>query len=233
MYVTINISRGYTASGTGSSGGYNFVVNICSNSPSQCQGKGYMGVQVSKTDSSCYSTAKQWSSSNYNSIATSLIDPSNPESGIRLIYNNDPDTTGYTRKTEVHIKCDKSASYGEQFTFHEELPAGGSGSTYVFEMVSKCACPNVCKGGGQSTRKCALGCGYGIGGLFITLSVIGIVAFFGIGTIVCKFVLKKEGREIIPFGSFVLDIPFLLKDGVMLFVDLFSQITKKGQYQQV
>jgi len=50
-----------------------------------------------------------------------------------------------------------------------------------------------------------------------------------VGAIVCKFALKKEGIEIIPNVHFWKDLPFLLKDGIMLPVDLIRMIANRNK----
>ena len=67
----------------------------------------------------------------------------------------------------------------------------------------------------------------------MTLGLVGFILYFIVGFILCKFVWKKEGLEVIPNVAFWKDLPFLLKDGVMFWVDLFRKLTKKGEYTEV
>jgi len=57
--------------------------------------------------------------------------------------------------------------------------------------------------------------------------------YFIIGIIVCKFALKKTGIEIIPNVYLWKDLPFLIKDGILLPVDIIKQLTKRGQYKEI
>lgn len=62
----------------------------------------------------------------------------------------------------------------------------------------------------QACRKTGLS----FGSIMLIVLAILFVLYFLIGIPVCKFALKKKGKEIIPFVYFWLSIPGLVVDGV-------------------
>lgn len=60
-----------------------------------------------------------------------------------------------------------------------------------------------------------------------------IACYFVVSVAVRKFALKKSGADIIPHVSFWADFPFLLKDGIMLPIDLVQQMRKRGPYAEL
>jgi hypothetical protein len=139
---------------------------------------------------------------------------------------------GYTRSYEVTIKCDPSATSSPTMGWGSEEKPTADSSIYHFTMSSYAACAGAKPT--PSGRHCGVfGCFLGYSGFFMILIGVAIVLYFVIGTIIGKFVQKKEGLEIIPQFALWKDIPFLLKDGAMFFVDLFRSVTNKGGYQEV
>jgi len=216
-----------------------YIVQICNNlkGTQNCPGKQSMAIKRQASGSDCITLSDTVTQ---GSIRTSMLNPTDPKGGLKITYDNTK-VEGYTNKAEIHVLCDPTASTAQGFRFVQEnqMPSAAT-SVFVFEYTSKCACPNLCDNtpnppspGGPTGRKCgALGCVYGWGGLILTLSAVALILYFVIGFVICKFKLQKEGIEMIPNVRFWIDIPFLLKDGVMLIVDLFRKITNKGETYQ-
>jgi hypothetical protein len=202
------------------SGGYEYYINFCGtvNSPAtSCPSGTYSGYQLSTDKKNCYPIA----ASNGN-VKMSLIDPTNVNAGILFKFPPAMDPFN-TRSSEVKLTCNQKVKLSSMTV--AELQT----SVYTFTGQSSYACTSSPSSG----KQCALGCVYGVGGLLMTLAFVALVLYFVIGFILCKFVWKMEGIEVIPNVHFWMDIPFLLKDGLMFFVDLFRIFTKKGQYTEV
>ncbi|KAK2951958.1 hypothetical protein BLNAU_13058 [Blattamonas nauphoetae] len=76
---------------------------------------------------------------------------------------------------------------------------------------------------------CAKGGGDGFGIAFFIILLVAAVLYFAIGIPVCKFGMKKSGKEIIPFVNFWIALPKLFIDGVKC---MFSPCCKsKGGYE--
>lgn len=181
-----------------------------------CPSGTYSGYQVSTDKKNCYPIAGS------SSVKMSLIDSNNVNAGVLLTFPSAMDPDFNTRSAEVKLTCSQKAKLSSMTVVESQ-------TVYTFTAQSSYACTSSSGGG----KQCALGCVYGVGGLFMTLAFVALILYFVIGFVLCKFVWKMEGIEVIPNVHFWVDIPFLLKDGVMFFVDLFRMVTKKSQYTEV
>jgi hypothetical protein len=172
-------------------------------------------------------------------IKTTWIDQSTPEKGVILAYNNGKKFTQEGKelgsRCEITVNCDKDKETPLKFDGGQET---GGDMVYKFTMGTKNACPDA----GTKPPPTGPGSGaimapVGIGGLFLILGAVALVAYFVIGTLVRKFYFKSEGVNIIPNYTIWKDMPFLFWDGCLLIwmtgKDLFNRITKRGDYQQL
>jgi hypothetical protein len=212
-------SNGYYLASPGSQ--WNYYINICalaksfpdvSACPAAYQSKGY---QVGVDQSSCFPMTDNGS----NDISLSLIDSSNASKGAVLKYASFT-YDNYARVTEITALCNPDSTTSVLQYKDEQYTPGGS--LYTFTITSKYACP------GATSSSMPLG-QLGVGGLLIIILFSLLVLYFIVGALVSKFYLKKEGKEIIPHVYFWMDLPFLIKDGPLLFVDLI----KKRKYSEL
>ncbi|KAG2373243.1 hypothetical protein C9374_012346 [Naegleria lovaniensis] len=135
------------------------------------------------------------------------------------------------RELVIKLKCDQNAA-STTFTFDGETT--GAISTYTVSGSSKYACVDTAPGPDPNNPSDEPIMGqYGIGGLLLTLLLVGFILYFIIGALVLKFAMKKSGTEIIPQFGFWKDLPFLLLDGIMLPVDLIKGCMGKNKYQEM
>ncbi len=151
-----------------------------------------------------------------------LLDKADPKGGVRLSYAT-VEFNGYKRTTILEISCNPSDDGSIEFRKEDYTDQN---SVYHFGMQSKWACPGVAPVPGPGGNM-PLG-HYGVGGLLMTLMFAALVLYFIVGALINKFKFQKTGIEIIPQVNFWKDIPFLLKDGVMLIVDGIKKLTGKG-----
>jgi hypothetical protein len=142
---------------------------------------------MSATETQCFPMTDKGSSD----VTAALIDSNDPTKGVTLtyaLYTFD----GWGRITVIAVTCDPKAD-SATFTFDSET-VDGSVSTYHFKMSSKYACPGAAPAPSNNLPLGQLG----VGGLIIILLFVFLALYFIIGALVCKFALKKEGKEIIP-----------------------------------
>ncbi len=162
-----------------------------------------------------------------DSLKVELLYKDDPTKGAKLTYNSFK-VADYERSVEITAKCDPSQTT-PKFEYVDEIynPSPQS-SHYKFSITSSNACPNVGPGP-KPSENLPLG-QLGVGGLIIILSLLVLVSYFIIGTIVLKFKFKREGTDIIPNYGFWKSLPGLIVDGPLLFVDL---IKRRSQYGEI
>jgi len=159
-----------------------------------------------------------------------MIDAKDASQGVTVTYTKgEPTSDSKIRESQIAVKCNPSATTTPSIDFVREDNTGAV-IEYFFSTTSASGCP--VRGSSPSGNNYPLG-GLGVMGLLMILGFAAFIAYFIIGMIVCKFALKKTGIEIIPNVHFWKDLPFLLKDGVMLPVDLIMKLTKRGQYTEL
>ncbi|KAL0480980.1 cation-dependent mannose-6-phosphate receptor [Acrasis kona] len=141
-------------------------------------------------------------------------------SGLKLTADEYEDV-GYYRTLVVVAICDEKAKE-PKLKFVSEQETQSSHYEYTFELSTEYACA------GRAGASKPIG-ELGVGGLIMILFLAAIALYFIIGALLLKFKFKKEGQEIIPNVEFWKDLPFLIKDGPMLFVDLI----KKRKYSEI
>ncbi|KAL9647654.1 hypothetical protein ABK040_015144 [Willaertia magna] len=153
---------------------------------------------------------------NTDTAKITLIDTSNEKSGVKVVYGGVAGSDNIKRGIEFLIACDENVE-----TFRPVFDGESNGATIVYRFTgsSKHACPVTGGGGGGDSNDLPLG-HYGVGGLLLTLALVALMLYFIVGAILMKLKFQKTGLEIIPNIGFWKDIPFLLKDGAMLPVDL-------------
>ncbi|KAL0489945.1 M6PR [Acrasis kona] len=201
---------------------YTYEVNVCGPATefteyeNDCEStvpnaKGYR-IQSTFMRTSCVPIAN----ANVADVKLSLID-NDSSKGVKVEHS--PFThEGVKRSLSFEVICDPKADQDQiqsVSTTDEE---------YLFKVTSSKACPDPSS---VKQRKPIGELGYG--GLLMVLLVVVFVLYFIIGSIVCKFAFKKEGKEIIPNVDFWTSLPGLVVDGPMLFVDLI----KKRRYTEV
>jgi len=139
-------------------------------------------------------------------------------------------TTGSSaeRTLIINLACDDSASATEEIT---EMTATKEYGDYpAFKIVvtasSKAACPS--KDLPKPSGHLPLG-QYGVGGLIITLLFAFLVLYFIVGALLNKFKFQKEGADIIPQKEFWMDLPLLIKDGVLFIGDGIMFVVNKAR----
>ncbi|KAL9656299.1 hypothetical protein ABK040_007912 [Willaertia magna] len=196
---------------------YNFYINICDDAKKQCNGAKYGGIALGPDDACATHFTGPTTESNYK---IELLDSTQPEKGVKLTVSGGEVFMGRAESMVVNMNCDSSK---EELTFIKEDFLEKS-IVYQFNLNSKYGC--------IVTNDLPLG-QFGVGGLLLVLSFVALLLYFIIGGVLLKFKFQKTGIEIIPNVNFWKDLPFLLKDGVMLPVDLIKQYTNKGAYQEV
>ncbi len=148
------------------------------------------------------------------------------------------------RRSRIKVYCDKTASpitvpkitYLESY-LDQDVTTGKHYRTFLFEMKSPFACPGYSTG---SSSGIAEFFGFSVFALLFFLALFLIpIAYLIIGVIVNAAIRKKRTFfEIIPNWTFWKEIPFLIKDGVLLIVlGCKLCVTKiknrRGNYEQV
>ncbi|KAG2373256.1 hypothetical protein C9374_012359 [Naegleria lovaniensis] len=214
---------GYTVTGQG----WDYYFNVCELPVTAPSGKCSFtptpqAYQYSASWNDCYPIG------NKGSPKIVPLVPTDETQGVKITHE------AYTyqsarRELVIKLKCDATATT-TTFTFEGE--ATGAISTYTFSGSSKYACVGAGPGPTPGGDEPILG-QYGIGGLLLTLLLVGFILYFIIGALVLKFAMKKSGTEIIPQFGFWKDLPFLLLDGIMLPVDLIKGCMGKNKYQEM
>ena len=156
-----------------------------------------------------------------------------PDVGVRLTYPEGEKMFGtFVSNTIIDLNCNRDVSPDSKtINFVSEDVSPGS-IVYRFSLTTPYACPGYAGGGGSNSFWA-----WGIGATVLTIASVFLVLYFVIGALVMKFALKKTGIEIIPNVHFWKDLPFLLKDGVLLVVDgvqaLIGKIRGTGNYAEV
>lgn len=215
-------------------GDWKYLINYCKGVGQQCsedtkdKGKNFKAIQQHKFMPYCYYLAAEQT---IDDTKWEAIDKSSPNAGVTLTYTKGETTDpmgGKVRQTGITIKCDEKATGTTPNVEFVREQDDTSVIEYFFEATSQYGCP--VKGSGPSNGGKPLG-ELGVLGLFMILGFVGFLAYFIIGLLVCKFALKKTGMEIIPNVYFWMDFPFLLKDGLMLPIDVIQSLTGRGKYQ--
>ncbi|KAL9645489.1 hypothetical protein ABK040_000746 [Willaertia magna] len=202
-------------------GGWNCYVNVCAKAKAPSSEKCSIPAHG-------YQYSSQWGDCNplgdTNAANIALLDPSNEKGGVIISYGGVAGSDNTKRGIEFSITCDENAE-----TFNPTFTGESKGDTIVYRFTgsSKHACPVI---GGGGSDDLPLG-QYGVGGLLLTLALVALMLYFIIGAVLMKFKFQKAGIEIIPNVGFWKDIPFLLKDGAMLPVDLIKGASGRGAYQ--
>jgi hypothetical protein len=220
---------------------WTYMVNICE------QSKGFKGYDDCKNEYGgskayqralapgmtgsygCYPMSE--SNSQGAEISLSLVNPSDSKGGVVLKYR-EFNFDNYKRTTTFTISCDPTATQTSLLFDVEDYTE--QNSKYKFTGKSKHACPGGSPYVPSPSENLPLG-HYGVGGLLMTLGFVALLLYFTIGFCLNKFKLKPEASivEQIPNVEFWKAIPFLLKDGVMLFVDIYHQIRGNKNYQNI
>jgi len=208
--------------------GYMFYLNFCGMASKSCNGKDHPSV-IYMDSSTCNALGKLDKSS------MTLLNEQEPDAGVRFTYTEGDKMFGsFQGNTVVDLNCNRDVSPDSKtIAFVAEDVKPGQ-ITYRFSLTTPYACPGYGDGGsGSSNSFWALG----IGATVLTIGAVFTVLYFVIGALVMKFALKKTGIEIIPNVYFWKELPFLLKDGVMLIVDgikaLIGKIRGTNAYAEV
>ncbi|XP_012945138.1 uncharacterized protein LOC101852970 [Aplysia californica] len=133
------------------------------------------------------------------------------EEGLVLSYTADtldPAGTDFVRTAYIKLICDLSEDPGEFIVIGEDQTRFGH---YHFTLKSIHACPAKMKPSPQIP-------GLSVGSCLLIGCSLLIVFYVSIGVAVQIFVLKKSGKDAIPNKVFWVELPGLLKDGVMFIV---------------
>lgn len=158
----------------------------------------------------------------------SLNDTSNPETGgVVMTYSNGDGA----RFAKIHLACDPTALPPYKLEFLGEP----NEKQYDFRISGPAGCPK----NGSCNVLCVIFTIFEvIIFLFDILLIPAIIAYFVIGILVKRFAFKKTGRDIVPNVRFWVNIPFILKDGVVFSFtgirDLISKLVAKlRNYKQM
>nr|CAG4717244.1 unnamed protein product [Naegleria fowleri] len=224
--TSVDKQGGYSVS-TG--GDWDYYFNVCElpvTSPSsKCSfSQTPQAYQYSSKWNDCYPIG------NKGNPKVAPLSPTDETKGVKITH----DAFTYQnarRELVINLKCDQNAAT-TTFTFDGETT--GAVSTYTFTGSSKYACIGAGPGPNPDNPSDEPIMGqYGIGGLLLTLLLVGFILYFIIGALVLKFAMKKSGTEIIPQFAFWKDLPFLLLDGILLPVDLIKGCMGKGKYKEM
>ncbi|XP_053374578.1 uncharacterized protein LOC123530760 [Mercenaria mercenaria] len=171
--------------------------------------------------------------------AVCIINPDKTQSitvgdAAKAAFKYDDDSgnviAGYTsgtikdlRLSEIILKCDQSAC-------DPEITADGQQDQGFFQMTltTVCACPDGCSSSGP--KSCGSSGGISVGTILCILVLSIVVLYFVVGTVIMKFVLKKEGIEVIPNVVLWRSVPVLIKTG---FLFMISKCRKSTSYEKI
>jgi uncharacterized protein with PQ loop repeat len=177
-------------------------------------------IQTSKDGNMCFPLGKL-EGSKIGPIVNDDVD-----SGLLLQYGDAEDDDGIIRNTELFLKCDNQTD-DIKITFLQEWAL-----VYSFEFYHKAFCNLE-----ETSEKTRIIPGLGIGGLLLILAVVGLLLYFIIGILVKKFKFGASGRDVIPQVEFWLDLPILVKDGIVFIgscmKEVFEKIFRRGKYTPV
>lgn len=159
----------------------------------------------------------RWSAQPYP--VWSYIDDGHRDAGVKLDLMNGDDciVRGMKKPREsiIFFPCDPSAGKMGSITVQETTTC-----TYVFTIPTELAC------GGSA--------GMGSGWLFVLLTFLCGVAYFGLGYVYNHYKCGKNGAEAIPNVEFWKDLPALVKDGcVFTYAKTSALLAKKDKLPEV
>ena len=141
-----------------------------------------------------------------------------PGAGININYYGgeicDINDKQIPRETTIVLKCDRTIQNYTQVKVTEPEPCH-----YQISFSSKYACPDGREGEFEG------------GWIFVIIVLVGLALYFIIGIIIKIAVFKASGKDIIPNTEFWVELPGLIKDGIVF---LFNKITcRGGSYSKV
>ncbi|XP_045168876.2 uncharacterized protein LOC123531724 [Mercenaria mercenaria] len=120
----------------------------------------------------------------------------------KLAIQYSVENQGVLTTTLVTLVCDENSQDSFQVTDEEKLDA-----KYFLELTSPHACPTGITSDHLS-----------VGTYIIIIFSSFVAVFFIVGIIIQKFVRKKSGKYVVPFVEFWMQLPVLIKAGVLLIV---------------
>lgn len=184
--------------------GWEYKINICGNIKQKCKGGNYPSAVFYPDTDECDLYLGKFDSK----FSMELITPSKPENGVRISYEDgeEVDYYGYKTKTktQVDILCDEDIEthdeHNSRFKFLRKDYDGVM--LYQFKMYSRFSCLDLLPTKKKNSFSLGSFFGFGFGGIFIILCIIGIILYFAIGISLCRFKFQKRGWEMIPFVNF-------------------------------
>ena len=204
-----------------------FFVNICKNAAKSCDGVDYPAIYFFKDSMDrCNSYLGKLSSTQIT-----LKDTNNPEAGAILEYWDGKLVTNYQKRTRIILTCDRSVKTpvdSLQMTYLDQRQEG-TFDYYVFGLTTAYACP-----GSKSVGRRRV---VGVGGAFLIIIPILLTLYMIIGSLILKFKFQKTGVEMIIHYQYIIQIPFLIWEGVLFLFEgvksLVAKVQGKGNYQEV
>eukprot|EP01027_Heterolobosea_sp_BB2_P019858 GEZU01027984.1.p1 GENE.GEZU01027984.1~~GEZU01027984.1.p1 ORF type:complete len:273 (+),score=98.12 GEZU01027984.1:71-889(+) len=219
-----------TDSGTGTT--YEFRLNFCQNVQGICS----VGGNSAPSPAVQYDAAGQ-SCKAYlgflNGATLSYKNPNDKNGGLILVYPNGYKTT-YPRQAVINLNCVPGTKVGTPSFVGEAVV--DNIRTYTFSLDTSLACYGSHGGGGGSTGKygCTNTAACVLFRFFFWFIVIGgFLTYLIAGIVINKVKFQATGKDLIPNLAFWKDLPFLVKDGIMLIVDGCKACCCKNKYNQV
>lgn len=225
------VSAGYVTSEPGQFY-WEYIINLCQPMSVSCntKGSGYYAIQrkAAEPHDDCFALSGK-SASN---VQLAWTDTTNQKTGGVTVTFSGGDKTdqGLPRSAIIAIECNPQQTQ-PALTFDREDPGNAA---YYFKMSAREGC------GKEGSPPASGGFDWawflffpGLLGFTFIFVLIGFALYFIIGILVNKFKFQRSGAELIPQVNFWKDLPFLIKDGVMLIVDGCKKCTKRGKYTEL
>jgi hypothetical protein len=209
-----------------------FYVNICTNAVKSCDGKDYAAVFFNHNAGGLCSGSLGTTSQ----TRLYLLNSVQPDAGIYLEYRGGQRVgTTVERRTRVRLICDistKNTPVTSLSLNFVDIKIEADGFYYEFEMRTAIACPGFVK---ETSSKRRI---VGFGGAVLIVAPILFILYMIIGSAILKFKYEKSGTEMIIHYQYLIQIPLLIWEGVLLTKEIITsqiidRVRKPSSYSEL